>query len=150
MSKTIVTGVDSSQTALNAALAAAELTDAYGGKLHVFSAYRAGTSGAVWSRDAQRADAKAMNEAREAAEAASAEVADVIREKWPNLTVISSAREGFPADVLLTQAKELDADVIVVGNKRVQGLARVLGSIAKKVAAEARCDLHIVNTTNAR
>ena len=40
----------------------------------------------------------------------------------------------------------VDADMIVVGNKRVQGAARILGSIASEVARKAQCDLHIVYT----
>ena len=59
----------------------------------------------------------------------------------------SSAAAGSPADVLLAKATELGADVIVVGNKRVQGVSRILGSVARKVAAEATCDLYIAHTT---
>src|SRR5690606_28369663 len=40
-----------------------------------------------------------------------------------------------------------DASLIVVGNKRVQGVAgRVLGSIARDVAAHASCDVYIAHT----
>ena len=36
--------------------------------------------------------------------------------------------------------------MIVVGNKRVQGLARVLGSVASAVAQHAPCDVYIAKT----
>ena len=36
--------------------------------------------------------------------------------------------------------------MIVVGNKRVQGFTRFLGSVARTIASEAHCDLYIVNT----
>ena len=39
-----------------------------------------------------------------------------------------------PATSLCDEAVRLDASMIVVGNKRVQGAARVLGSIAGDVA----------------
>lgn len=39
---------------------------------------------------------------------------------------------------------------IIVGNQRVQGAARVLGSIAGDVAKHATCNLMVVHTTGAR
>lgn len=43
-------------------------------------------------------------------------------------------------------AEELDAEIIVIGNKRVQGIARILGSIARDVAAHAPCDVYVAHT----
>ena len=37
--------------------------------------------------------------------------------------------------------------MIVVGNRRVQGATRVLGSIANDVARQAPCNVLIVHTT---
>jgi nucleotide-binding universal stress UspA family protein len=37
--------------------------------------------------------------------------------------------------------------MIVVGNRRMQGLGRLLGSVANDVAHHAPCDVHIVKTT---
>ena len=65
---------------------------------------------------------------------------------YPNLDVSAQAAGGKPADALLEVAASVDADMIVVGNKRVQGAARILGSIASEVARKAQCDLHIVYT----
>ena len=45
------------------------------------------------------------------------------------------------------EAAELDALMIVVGNRRVQGVSRVLGSIANDVLKQAPCDVLIANTT---
>ena len=53
---------------------------------------------------------------------------------------------GEAAAALLREADEIGADMIVVGNKRVQGFTRFLGSIARTIASEAHCDLYIVNT----
>jgi nucleotide-binding universal stress UspA family protein len=47
---------------------------------------------------------------------------------------------------LCEEAARLEASVIVVGNKRVQGAARVLGSIAGDVAKRAPCNVFIVHT----
>lgn len=154
MTKIIVTGVDSSQTALNAAKKAAELAEGMGAELHVFSAYSTSTGDAIWSAKTMEAGTATTSayqkltdgKAIAAAQIAKA-VAGVLTENHPDLTVVASAVEGTPAEVLLKKAKALDADTIVVGNKRVQGFSRVLGSVALKVATEAKCDLHIVNTT---
>ena len=51
-----------------------------------------------------------------------------------------------PASALCEEAARLEASTIVVGNKRVQGAARVLGSIAGDVAKRAPCNVFIVHT----
>ncbi|MET0460593.1 MAG: universal stress protein, partial [Ilumatobacteraceae bacterium] len=51
-----------------------------------------------------------------------------------------------PASALLTEADRLQADVIVVGNRRMQGVGRLLGSVANEVAHNATCDVYIVKT----
>lgn len=154
MVKTIVVGVDSSQTALSAAEKAADLAEGLGAVLHVVSAYNAHGAdsyatvaqghSAVSSGSPSLADGLS-GAARQIAES----VAAVMRDSHPSLTVESSAGRGAPADVLVRTAEEKDAGIVVVGNKNVQGLSRVLGSVARKVAAEARCDVHIANTVSA-
>jgi nucleotide-binding universal stress UspA family protein len=54
--------------------------------------------------------------------------------------------EGDPGDALLAVAKQVDADMIVVGNKGMQGARRVLGSVPNKVAHHAPCSVLIVST----
>ena len=62
------------------------------------------------------------------------------------MTVRSIA--GDPADVLLGVAEELDAAVIVVGNKGIGSLKRfVLGNVPSKVVHHAPCSIFIVHTT---
>jgi nucleotide-binding universal stress UspA family protein len=154
MTKTIVTGVDSSQTALAAAQKAAELADGVGAELHVFSAYSIGASlplQVAKSNNMGPGTSTAYQKLTDGYARAAQEVADsvaaVLREAYPSVTVHATAVEGAPADVLVLQAEKLDADTIVVGNKHMQGFSRILGSVARKVAAEAPCDLYIVNTT---
>ncbi|MDZ7678605.1 MAG: universal stress protein [Acidimicrobiales bacterium] len=55
--------------------------------------------------------------------------------------------EGKPADVLIAEAERLDADLIVVGNVRMQGPGRLLGSVGSAVAHHAPCSVLIVKTT---
>ena len=53
---------------------------------------------------------------------------------------------GEAVEEIRKYAVQIGADLIVVGNKRVQGITRVFGSIASHVAAHASCDLYIVHT----
>lgn len=55
--------------------------------------------------------------------------------------------EGKPSDVLITEAERLDADLIVVGNVRMHGPGRLLGSVGSGVAHHAPCSVYIVKTT---
>ena len=57
-----------------------------------------------------------------------------------------SVVKNDPASGLVEEAQRLNAKMIVVGNKRVQGAARVLGSIAGDVAKRAPCNVLIVHT----
>lgn len=155
MTRKIVTGVDSSQTALRAAAKAAEVAEGFGAELHVISAYS--TRGAdsyqppVQNRGEGSLTENAYRQLTErlagAAQQVAESVAEALRESHPSLTIQAYAAQGTPADALLRTAEELEADTIVVGNKHVQGVARILGSVARKVASEATCDLYIVNTT---
>jgi nucleotide-binding universal stress UspA family protein len=61
--------------------------------------------------------------------------------------VLHSAK-GDPADVLIAKADELGADLIVVGNKGMKGVRRVLGSVPNSVAHGAACSVLIVDTTD--
>ena len=58
----------------------------------------------------------------------------------------SAAVDEKPADALLAEAERVEAEVIVVGNRRMQGVSRLLGSVANEVAHNAPCDVLIVKT----
>ncbi len=154
MAKTIVAGVDSSQTALSAAMKAAELAEGLGGEVHLCTAYSTTSADALDSirtRNTGVASTAAYRTLTDGLAKASQQVAEsvaaVLRESYPSLAVEATSGEGPPADVLLRTARKVDADIIVVGNKHVQGFKRILGSVARKVASEATCDLYIANTT---
>ena len=54
---------------------------------------------------------------------------------------------GDPVDTILHIAAEIDADLIVVGNKGMRGAGRVLGSVPNSIAHKAPCAVMIVSTT---
>lgn len=139
--KTILTGVDNSDTALEAAQKAAELAAAVGARLHLISAYGQfeGETIAVGN------DTFEISNEDDAAARASG-VAAGLRAAHPGLEVTTAPAEGKPGDALVRIAGEVDADLIVVGNKRVQGITRVFGSIAREVTTHAPCDVYIAHT----
>jgi nucleotide-binding universal stress UspA family protein len=140
--KTIVTGVDGSDTAMAAAERAAMLAQALGARLHVVSAF-----GKFESETVQiGSDTLILSSERDAEEVA-AKAATTLRLAHPGLEITTAAADGKPGEALVTAADQVGAELIVVGNKRVQGIAgRVLGSIARDVAAHASCDVYVAHT----
>lgn len=58
------------------------------------------------------------------------------------------SQDGDPASVILDVADDIGADLVVVGNKGMQGARRFfLSSIPNKVAHHAGCAVLIVKTT---
>ena len=137
----VVVGTDGSATAGVAVRQAAELARANGGRLHIVSAYRpaasqtVGTTGEQWQvLPADRVDA-VLGEA-----AALGRVLGV--------TVEVHSSRGDPANAIIRVAREVGADLVVVGNKGMRGAKRfLLGSIPNKVAHSAPCAVLIIKTT---
>ncbi|CAM3490322.1 universal stress protein [Nocardioides dubius] len=141
MTKIIVTGVDDSDTAAAAARKAAEIAAAFGGRLHILSAY-----GDLDAETINIGTDEILVSNEQEAEQTVHKVLAELRQTYPELEITSAASEGRPGEALVKAAENLNADLIVLGNKRVQGIARVLGSIAKDVAAHAPCDVYIAHT----
>jgi nucleotide-binding universal stress UspA family protein len=143
----IVVGTDGSDTAAEAVRQAAELAKSTGAVLDIVSAYEpvggerlreesSEVPGDVAHSVGPRED---VNQVLEGA-AKTAKSAGVETQTHP--------REGEPADALLDVAEEVDADVIVVGNKGMTGAKRfLLGSVPNKVSHHAPCGVWIVRTT---
>lgn len=137
MSGVVVVGVDGSPSARKAAEVALGLAKALGGSLHIVTAFdvdRAETFGVgsdevkVWNSEAAETVAKSLGETR------------------PGVEISYFAARGKPADALIKEAMRLDARLIVVGNRRMRGIGRLLGSVANSVAHNAPCDVYIANT----
>ncbi|KQT93491.1 hypothetical protein ASG49_00235 [Marmoricola sp. Leaf446] len=139
MANVIVVGVDGTDTSRHAARRAAELAVRLGADLHVLTA----ADKAMVEEFPDRPGASLLTSG-ELAEAVASEVADELRATAPSVT--SSPLQGKPATALVDEATRLGAAVIVVGNRRVQGVGRLLGSVASGVAAHAPCDVYIVKT----
>jgi nucleotide-binding universal stress UspA family protein len=62
------------------------------------------------------------------------------------MPVTTSSRLGDAADVLLAVAEEVDADLLVIGNRGIAGVRRyLLGGVADRIAHHAQCSVHIVH-----
>jgi nucleotide-binding universal stress UspA family protein len=133
----IVVGVDQTDTARAAAQRAAELAAALNVNLHVVMCV-------------ERRKTVEMNVGGDQFHTdwiADAELAlgDIVRQLKSEQTT-TSVGVGDPAKSLCDEAERLDAQIIVVGNRRVQGVSRVLGSVAGDVTKNAPCDVLVVNT----
>ena len=151
MFKAIVVGTDGSEGASKAVLAAAELAATQPeAVLHIVtvqkplsgSAIAAGEMAAAapvaaersWEEEIKSELQETLNRAAETAK----RVCDT--------RIETHARFGSPAEVLCDLAAHLQADLIVVGNKGMQGGRRLLGSVPNTVSHHAPCSVLIVDT----
>src|SRR4051812_2220628 len=139
MAGVIVVGVDNSETARRAAERARKLALALGGTLHIVTAFDDDRADVVGSGSDQL-----VISGRDAAEKVARDLA--LELSSPQLKVAYFAVHGSPAQALIKQAEQHEARIIVVGNKRMGGLGRVLGSIANSVAHNAPCDVYVAKT----
>lgn len=134
-----VVGTDGSDTAARAVDRAGELALATGATVHVVCAYtNLGTTTIKAGSDTFVVSA--LTEAEDVAK----NQASTLRARGITTTV--AAVDGKPAATILAEAQRVAADLIVVGNRRMQGVQRILGAIANDVARHADCDVLIVKT----
>jgi nucleotide-binding universal stress UspA family protein len=144
MGEAIVVGTDGSETAKEAVNEAIRLAKAFGGELHVVSAYKPLRGAHVSGAPAGAAKVwQPLPDSR--VEAILQEAAAAVRLR--DVPVKTHLSEDEPADALLSVASDVDASLIVVGNRGMQGARRVLGSVPNKVAHHASCNVLIVATT---
>ena len=150
MFKTIVVGTDGSEGAQQAVQVAADLAATQeGATLHIVSVQKpmasaalassemavAGSAGAAmqWEEEARKSvDGTLEQSARDAAR--------------DGVTIETHARFGSPAEVLCDLAAHLNADLLVVGNRGMQGGRRFLGSVPNTVSHHSPCSVLIADT----
>jgi nucleotide-binding universal stress UspA family protein len=140
--KTVVVGADDSSTAREAVVVAADVAQNSGSELHIVTAY-----------DPKSVRVEELPEelryagGEHPAEALLRRLSELVRER--GLEPIVHAAEGDPVDAIVAVAESVDADLIVVGNKGMKGVRRVLGSVPNSVAHKAPCSVLIADTTAA-
>ena len=142
MFSTVVVGADDSSTARQAVVVAADVAQSGGGALHIVTAYDAKSVRIEALPDELRYSA-----GEHPAEALLRRLSELVRER--GLEPIVHAAEGDPVDAIVAVAESVDADLIVVGNKGMKGVRRVLGSVPNSVAHKAPCSVLIADTTAA-
>ena len=147
MFERILVGTDGSDTAAEAVRQATELARATGAKLDIVSAYQPISQGRLRDESGEIPGDVAYAVGPK-------EDVNVILEtaagpaKEAGVEVGTHAREGDPADAILTIAEEVGASVIVVGNKGMTGARRfLLGSVPNKISHHAPCSVYIARTT---
>ena len=150
MFKTIVVGTDGSEGAMRAVVVAADLAASQdNATLHIVSVQKPMAATAIASSEMAVASGAAAGleweqEARQQLEGTLEQSArDAARE---GVTIETHARFGSPAEVLCDLAAHLQADLIVVGNKGMQGGRRFLGSVPNTVSHHSPCSVLILDT----
>ena len=126
----IVVGVAKTESARRAADIAIDLATRYGADLHMVTAISRGAS----AQDSAE---------RRGAEGFLTSYATVAPSRMQTHAV-----PGDPADVVLMVAEEVEADLIVIGNRGMRGARRVLGSVPNSIAHGAQCSVLVVDTTS--
>ena len=138
--ETVVVGADGSDTAAEAVRVATELVKLSNGNLHIVTAYRP-------QQLHSQADAE-FSESLTSDDLAQSVLTELAsRARTNGVAVDTHLKTGAPADAICEVATQVKADVIVVGNKGMTGLRRVLGSVPNSVAHQAPCAVLIAFTT---
>ena len=134
----IIAGYDGSERALRAVEEAADLATALGATLHLVSAVD------------KKNEIREFGESSDKLFLSEVQIAEenltILATKFSHLNVTFKAVPGTTAKVLVDEATNGDSDVILVGNRHVQGISRVLGSVAEDVAHKAPCAVLIAKT----
>jgi nucleotide-binding universal stress UspA family protein len=143
MVQTIAVGTDGSETASKAVDFAIDMAERYGSKLVIASSYAPVPEDrlAKEQTDAPQEIQWSINP-MEDVEAVLREVEEKAKER--GLRTVSEARQGNPADVLVSVAEDQGADVLVVGSKGMH--RKFLGSVPNTVSHNAPCSVLIVKT----
>ena len=136
--KNIVVGISDAETSHVAGRQAFELAEQLGATVHAVTAVDAGEH-VVIEVGSDRFEIDDVDNARQA-------VDSFIRSLSPRVEWRIHALDAKPAAAITEVAEQVGADLIVVGNVRMQGIGRVLGSVGSDVVHHAPCSVLIVKT----
>lgn len=140
MFKVIVVGADGSVTARRAVEAASEMAQFSKGILHIVTAF----GSKAYAEGSRPDEFKHINTDGEV-DALLQELSFIAKKR--GLEPVLHAVKGAPAEVLIELADKVDADLVVVGNRGMKGVRKVLGSVPNSVAHGANCSVAIIDTT---
>jgi nucleotide-binding universal stress UspA family protein len=138
--ETVVVGADESATAAEAVRVAIELVKLTDGQLHIVTAYK--------PQQLHSAAGEEFSGSLSAVDLAQTVLTELAsRARSGGIAVETHLKDAAPADAICDVATQVKADVIVVGNKGMTGVRRVLGSVPNSVAHQAPCAVLIAYTT---
>lgn len=137
--QSIIVGVDGGDPSKLAAREAVALAESTGAALHFVTAVRHGDVETVESGG----DSWIVSDV----DIAEQRVRDFAASLGSSVRISVSALSGPPAKAILTEASRIGADLIVVGNRRMQGAGRVLGSVGTDILKQAPCNVLVAKTT---
>jgi nucleotide-binding universal stress UspA family protein len=145
MFRTIVVGTDGSESAQRALECAIDVARLHRGVLHVVTAY-----GPLSPRDVyERQRGLPPDRRREIDEASGARAVFDDAAKQAAAEGVQAelhARVGDAGAAVVQVVDDVGADLVVVGNRGMTGVRRVLGSVPNHVAHAARCSVLIADT----
>jgi nucleotide-binding universal stress UspA family protein len=152
MYQSIVVGTDGSTSAQIAVETATELARLTGATLHVVHAHKvasASSFGAGSEIGAASVDIVATNEAiNEEAQALLDRAVEPAQRA--GVETKTHAVGGDPVEALLDAADATGADLVVVGNRGMTGVRRLLGSVPAKLSHHCPASILIVDTSAGR
>jgi nucleotide-binding universal stress UspA family protein len=138
MFEVLMVGADDTETAKRAVEVATDIAAMYGATLHIVTAFekgsRRGDVGPEFTHVHTEDDGLALLQT----------LSFIAKKK--NIEAKLHSVMGDAGNALLEKAKELGADLIVVGNRGMRGLHRVLGSVPNSVSHGAHCSVLVVDT----
>jgi nucleotide-binding universal stress UspA family protein len=140
MFNVVLVGADGSETARRAVETAAELAAVSKGTLHIVSAYDSKT----YAKSSLPSEFQNLSSASDVD--ALLQTLSFIA-KGHGLEPVLHGASGDPAEAIIQRAEKVGADLVVVGNRGMKGVRRVLGSVPNSVAHGAPCSVLIVDTT---
>jgi nucleotide-binding universal stress UspA family protein len=156
--RTVIVGTDGSDSSLRAVEQAAAFAAQQDAKLIIASAYIPHEEKGGWSRppshdyvaDPRAADTLGSEGYRLHGDAPVYEILHDARDRAKAVgaqDIEERAIEGAAVDALIRLAKDVDADLLVVGDVGLDSVAgRLLGSVPADVARKAKIDILIVHT----
>ncbi|MGD0084825.1 MAG: universal stress protein [Acidimicrobiales bacterium] len=140
----MLVATDGSETASEAVRVATELAKLFGATLHVANVYRSGQRGTLNVPGFSLGYPEGIDSGS-VAQTQAESVASHARTK--GVKAHTHVVTGNVAEQIVAIAEKQHVDLVVVGNKGMRGLKRVLGSVPNAVAHTAPCAVLIVNTT---
>jgi nucleotide-binding universal stress UspA family protein len=145
----IVVGTDGSDTAAVAVAKAIEIARSSGATLHVVHAFQLVSSGQLASAVSSGAPTVDVDRLNQGIEAHGETLVGRVAQQADRAGVKCETHVcgDDPAHAMIDVAEQAGADLLVVGNRGMSGVRRILGSVPNRISHHCPCSLLIVDTT---